>query len=117
MTAWSWLRPGVHRRLDHDGLNPLTLPFMKVMPTYTLTGLPADQSTYHEDFLAGQVGGWINHPAVHTVQFRYGAGRVIMTTFSLAEQIAKQPIATAMLHDLVDHLASERCQPTLRANW
>ena len=113
MTSWSWIKPGIHHRIDHAGMNPLTLPFMKVMPTYTLPGLPVDDPQYHGDFLAGQISGWVNHPSVNTAQFRYGQGRVVMTTFTLADQIGKQPLATAMFHDLVDHLA-ERCHPTLR---
>ncbi len=117
MTSWNWLKPGIHTRIDHAGMNPLTLPFMKVTPTHTITGLPVDVAAYHGDFLAGQISGWVNHAAVHTVQFRYRQGRVIMTTFALAEQIGKQPIATAMFHDLIDHLAGDRCQPSLQANW
>lgn len=116
MTSWTWLKPGIHQRIDHAGMNPLTLPFMKVVPTYTIPSLPVENAQYQGDFLAGQISGWVNHPAVNTVQFRYGQGRVVMTTFSLADNLGKQPIATAMFHDLVDHLV-ERCQPTLQANW
>jgi hypothetical protein len=117
MTGWSWLRPGIHRRLDHPELNPLKLPFMDVMPRYTIVGLPVESPEIQPDLLAGQFTGWINHPAVHTVQFRYGQGRVVMTTFALAEALGADPVATAMFHDLIDHLAEGRCQPTLRSNW
>jgi ABC-type transporter Mla maintaining outer membrane lipid asymmetry ATPase subunit MlaF len=39
-----------------------------------------------------------------------------MTTFNIAPNAGRDPVATAMLHDLVDHLASEACEPVLRAN-
>ena len=65
-----------------------------------------------------QVG--FRHPAVDTVQFRYGKGRVIMTTFSIKQAIerrATDPVGAAMLHDLIDYLTSVACQPTLTANY
>lgn len=113
ITTFSWLKPGVYRRLD--GLpNPLSTPFMEVMPTSTLLAVPMDNPAYHDDILAGQIGGWVRHPAAHTVQFRLGVGKVIITTFNLLKTLAASPVAVAMLHDLVDHLMSDRCQPTLR---
>jgi hypothetical protein len=115
---YSWLRPGVHKRLPDA--NPLSLPFRQITPEATITGLPVEDAAYHDDFLAGQISGWVQLPAVHTVQFRYGSGKVLMTTFRLAQALATEtpsPVAVAMLHDLVDHLASERCQPALKANY
>jgi hypothetical protein len=115
ITSWSWLRPGVYRRVAVE--NPLTLPFMDMMPSSVILGLPVEDSAYHNDFLAGQIAGWVQHPAVHTVQFRYGQGRVVMTTYPLRERLRFHPLALAMLHDLVDHLTSAACQPALRPNY
>ena len=97
--------------------NPLTLPFMDVMPVGVILGLPMTDAAVQDDFLAGQIAGWLRHPALHTVQFRYGRGRVIMTTYRIRETIAYQPIAAAMLHDLIEHLKSDACQPVLTANY
>jgi hypothetical protein len=116
LTCWSWIRPEVHGRLNHPELNPLKLPFAQIMPYSTITGLPVDSPDMQADFLAGQISGWVNHPAVHTVQFRFGAGRVVMTTFNLASAVGLDPVGTAMLHDLVEWLASPRCNPALRSN-
>jgi hypothetical protein len=113
--SFSWLRPGVYRRLQVD--NPLTLPFIGVMPQGVILGLPAEDPAVQQDFLAGQVSGWLRHPALHTVQFRYGRGRVIMTTYPLRETLAYHPVAVAMLHDLIEHLKSDQCQPVLKANY
>jgi hypothetical protein len=113
MTSFSWLRPGSYRRLTVA--SPVTLPFIDVMPLYVILGLPMGDSAYHQDILAGQVTGWIGHPAAHTIQFRYGQGRVLMTTYRLKDRLSYHPVAVAMLHDLVDHLTSDACQPVLTA--
>ncbi|MDX2141290.1 MAG: glycoside hydrolase family 2 TIM barrel-domain containing protein [Chloroflexota bacterium] len=112
ITTWSWLRPAVFKRLAAAG-NPLGMPFAQIMPQTTLFGLPVYDERYHADFLAGQVGGWVRHPTVHTVQFRYGNGRIVLTTFRLGRMGITQPISGAMFHDLVDYITSDACQPTL----
>jgi hypothetical protein len=119
ITSFSWLRPDVHTRLDFEGLNPLSLPFSKVMPSSTILGLPIEDPAVREDILAGMISGWLQHPAAHTVQFCYGAGKVIMTTFGLLQAVQnhRDPVGIAMLNDLVDYLVSERCQPNLKANY
>ena len=115
MTSFSWLRPEIYRRLKVT--NPLTMPFLHIMPGATILGLPVEDPAMQGDFLAGMVSGWVRHPAVHTVQFRYGRGRVIMTTFALEHGLRDHPAATAMFHDLLDHLVSDACRPTLVANY
>jgi hypothetical protein len=115
LTSFSWIRPEIHRRLHVS--NPLGMPFMRAMPTATILGLPVEDRSVQSDFLAGMVSGWVGHPAVHTVRFRYGDGIVLMTTFRLAGWLGVDPVATAMFHDLLDHLASDECDPVLRANY
>ncbi len=119
LASFSWLRPGIYKRLNNT-TSPLTLPFMHLMPTGTIVGLPIEDAAMQPDFLAGQISGWVNHPAIHTVQFRYGRGKVIQTTFAFKEALlddSPDPVGIAMLHDLIDHLTSEACQPTLTANF
>ena len=53
ITSFSWLKPGVHRRLLVA--NPLLLAFREIMPAGAIVGLPVDNPAYHRDFLAGQV--------------------------------------------------------------
>ena len=115
ISSFSWLRPGIYARIP--AANPLTLPFMEMMPGNVILGLPVEDQAMQADILAGQVAGWLHHPAAHTVQFRYGQGRVIMTTFRIQETLSYHPLAVAMLHDLIDHLTSEKCQPVLKANF
>jgi hypothetical protein len=115
LTSYSWVRPNIHKRLHVQ--NPLGLPFRHIMPEGTLLGLPVEDPAMQGDFLAGMVSGWVGHPAVHTVQFRYGKGRVVMTTFRLEAGLGWDPVATTMFHDLLDHLLSDACQPALKANY
>jgi hypothetical protein len=88
-----------------------------MMPTRTILGLPLEDRAIQADILAGMVSGWVGHPAAHTVQFRYGKGRVILTAFGIEHRLPDDPVAVAMFHDLIDHLTSDDCQPVLRANW
>ncbi|MDQ5851626.1 MAG: hypothetical protein M3380_06035, partial [Chloroflexota bacterium] len=115
ITSYSWIRPEAHPNLPP--VNPLGLAYTNVMPQGTILGLPMDDPAVHGDILAGMVSGWIHHPAAHTVQFRYGRGRVVMTTFRLKAALAYDPTAAVMLHDLVEYLHSDRCQPTLKASY
>ena len=113
MTSFNWQRPSVHPRLPAE--NPLGMAYLGATPKLVILGLPLDVAATSADVLAGMFSGWIGHPAAYTVQFRYGAGRVIMTTFPLRLLYGSHPTATTMLDDLIDYLASDRCQPVLRA--
>lgn len=110
----SWLRPDVHPHLKID--NPLNLPLRRVMPTGSIMGLNSEEVFDTGDYLAGQVSGWVQRPVIHTVQFRYGKGRVVMTTYALFESMRLgdvDPVGVVMFNDLIDYLGSERCQPKL----
>lgn len=116
ITSFTWLRERVHRRLKVE--NPLGLPFKSVMPRLTIMGLPYDDAAVQDDFLSGLVSGWVHHPAVHTVQFRYGRGRVILTTFAIENALSlEDATGAALLHDLLEYLSSDECRPTLAANY
>jgi hypothetical protein len=106
----------VHHRLKVE--NPIGMPFENIMPRATILGLPFDDPTYQQDFLSGMISGWVHQPAVHAVQFRYGKGRVVMTTFALEEALfVGDAAATAMLHDLIEYICSDACRPALKANY
>jgi hypothetical protein len=114
ITSYSWIRAGVHGRLQ-GAANPLGLEFADVMPERTIVGLPFQDSAIHDDVLAGMIVGWAHHPAAHTLRFRFGRGIVVMTMFKLGRNVGLDPVASAMFDDLMEHVASERCQPNLVA--
>jgi hypothetical protein len=115
ITSTSWLRPEVYPNLKID--NPLDLPLQRVMPHGSIGGLPQDDPTVQRDFLAGRVSGWVQRPSIHTVQFAYGDGTIIMTTYALLESLRfgdPDPVGVVMLNDLIDYLVSDSCKPILR---
>ena len=116
ITSTSWLRPDVYHNLRID--DPLSLPFQRVMPHRSIGGLPQDDPNVQRDFLAGRISGWVQRPSIHTVQFGYGRGTVITTTYTLLKSLRfgdTDPVGVVMLNDLIDYLASDACKPVLRA--
>jgi hypothetical protein len=112
--SFSWMRPEVYPHLKID--NPLNLPLRRVMPSGNIMGFICENPLDNSDVLAGQMTGWVQRPAIHTVQFRYGKGRVIMTTYALLESLRfgdVDPVGVVMFNDLIDYLGSDRCQPKL----
>ena len=115
ISGFSWIRPTAHARLA-NAVNPLGLEFEAIVPERTVAGLPFGDAAIHGDILAGTVVGWVHHPTAETLQFQYGLGRVVLTTFRLGSTVGRDPIGTAMFHDLVDHVRSEDCRPALGAD-
>jgi hypothetical protein len=118
ITSYTWVRDGIFKRVAIT--NPLSLPFAAVMPTGVFANLPFEDPSVQKDFLSGQITGWIGHPAVNTVQFRYGEGIVLMTTFNFVGALSQtnaDPVGVAMLHDLIEYVTSDACQPTLTTNY
>ena len=117
ITSFNWMRPGVFKRLAVT--NPLSMPFGPAAPTGVICNLPLYDAEFQNDILAGQISGWVQLPTVHTVQFKVGRGKVLMTTANLASNIsgsAADPVAVAMFHDLIDYAVSSAFQPKLTTN-
>lgn len=115
ITSTSWLSPEVYPNLKVE--NPLKLPFQHVMPRGSIGGLPQEDTHTQRDFLAGRISGWVQRPNIHTVQFGYGRGTVIMTTYTLLESLRfgePDPVGVVMLNDLIDYLVSDSCKPILQ---
>jgi len=115
ITSTSWLRPDVYPNLKID--NPLNLPFQGVMPQSNIGGLPQEDPTIQNDFLAGRISGWVQRPSIHTVQFGYGDGIIIMTTYAILESLCygdPDPVGVIMLNDLINYLVSDSCKPNLQ---
>lgn len=117
MASSSWLDADAYPNLPLA--NPANLPVSHIFPTRGIADLPLRKNAFDEDILAGEMLGWVQRPHVHSIQFRYGHGRVIMTTYTLLESFRSDqadPFAVVMFNDLIEYLASERCNPTLVAD-
>lgn len=107
ISGFHFIKPnGAVRRLPLA--NPLGFAYLSVLPRAVVTGL-ADHE--HDDLLAGLLVGWCERLAGTIVQFRVGRGRVLLCTFELLAGLGDDPIATVLLHDLIDYLDSPACNP------
>ncbi|MFQ6133380.1 MAG: glycoside hydrolase family 2 protein [Armatimonadota bacterium] len=104
--ATTWLRhqpfPNMPKRVH------LGMEFDACLPRHVLAGFgPEDR----DDVLSGVFAGWLHGISPFMVQARCGKGRLLVTTFDVVSQYGEDPISTALLHDLLAYLASEKCQP------
>jgi hypothetical protein len=97
--------------------NPIAWPFYRAIPQSVLIGLTSDQQP---DIIAGAYGSFFrNSPADSQgnrhktevtgtiLQFRYGKGKLVLTTFDLLQSLAEDPVATVMFNDLVRYAAGD----------
>lgn len=107
ISAYQFIKPDTClRRLPLD--NPLGFAFQAVTPRAVALGAGDAEP---DDLLGGLLVGWCERLAGTIVQFRAGQGRVLLCTFTLLPHLGDDPVATVMLHDLIDYLASDRCAP------
>jgi len=120
---WSFIHPGhdLFQRIPHS--NPLGWNFCNVLLSHqAIAGLDV---THRDDILVGAYAEWLRtvirspERSVHgsvtgmVVQFRYKKGRVVITTLDLLSHLGTDPVATLMLHDLVEYCHTG-FQPSLR---
>jgi hypothetical protein len=106
MSNVNWQRAGLCPHLPPGVL--LGMAYESVTPQVVISSAVPSQAA---DVLAGIFVGWVRDPAALTAQFRVGEGVLLVTTFDLAVGYGADPIATAMLHDLLDYLRSGRAAP------
>jgi hypothetical protein len=110
ISAYHFIRPGAWlTRLPIA--NPLGFPFASVLPQAVITGYADEEQA---DLLAGLLVGWGQRLVATIGQHRAGAGRVLTTTFRLLESFGHAPVATIMLHDLIEYVLSPDWSPTKR---
>ncbi len=106
--------PGLFDRIPFE--NPMQWQFYKVWPKRVLLGLKPEGQ---DDMLAGGYGNLIRsvpqdsagerhwlEVTTTLAQFRYGAGRLIVSTFDLLKPALDDPVAAIMLHDLIEYAIS-----------
>jgi hypothetical protein len=84
------------------------MAYESVTPKSVISSVGPENSP---DVLMGIFAGWMHDPAALTAQFRVGKGVLLVTTFELARGYGADPMATAMMHDLLDYLRSDRITP------
>jgi len=105
VTSFSWLRrEGPFACIPGEPF--LDQSFQRVIPDYVLEGFsPAD---FEEMVYAGIFVGWVNKMAALIGVRRYGQGQVVLTTFRLLnDRPGEDPVATALLHGLIELTALE----------
>lgn len=75
-----------------------------VTPGAVLKGVPPEN---FDDVLAGIFYGWIHSNVGALVQAKYGAGKLLVCTFSLTASYGSDPYATYLLDALVNYAVSD----------
>jgi hypothetical protein len=99
---FNWLRQDrLFSDIPTGGL--VDFAFADLTPDHVITGLrPRD---YAADVYAGLCVGWLHDMVGLVAERRFGAGRLLASTFRLHEHAPGNPVATIMLNDMVRHLA------------
>ena len=80
--------------------NPYIWQFLKIWPTAALSNVkPAD----HADILAGGYMNLLNSQVATMVQYRYGKGRLIISTHDLPGHVHDDPAAVVVFNDLLQY--------------
>ncbi|HMQ33440.1 MAG TPA: glycoside hydrolase family 2 TIM barrel-domain containing protein [Chloroflexaceae bacterium] len=79
--------------------------FADLVPDYVIVGLSPRDFAAHVH--AGLTVGWLHHTVALIAERRYGAGRLLISTFRLREQLRTHPVAQIMLGDMLAFLKDE----------
>jgi hypothetical protein len=111
----NWIRPDrMFTAIPTGGV--VDFAFADLTPDHVIHGLsPRD---FAGDVHAGLFIGWIHHTVALVAERRFGAGRLLISTFRLLEH-PSHPVAAIMLRDMVEHLTGaatliDDLQPQLR---
>jgi hypothetical protein len=100
---FNWLRQDrLFGDIPTDGL--VDFAFADLTPDHVITGLRP--YNYAADVHAGLSVGWLHDTVGLVAERRYGAGRLLISTFRLRDQVQGNPVAVIMINDMVGYLAS-----------
>jgi hypothetical protein len=108
--AFHWInREHMFQAIPTDGL--VDFAFADVIPELVIQGLRAIE--YATNVHAGLTVGWLHRTVATVAEKRIGDGRLLISTFRLAQNLRTRPVAAIMLRDLVGRLAQrQRVSPT-----
>lgn len=103
ISSFLWLRKD-HEPFQQIGFNTLAgFETIAVTPAAVLKGVPPEN---FDDVLSGIFYGWIHSSVGALVQARYGAGKLLICTYSLSASYGSDPYATTFLDALVNYAVS-----------
>jgi hypothetical protein len=77
--------------------------FADLIPDQVIVGLkPRD---YAANVHSGLFVGWVHHAVALVVERHFGSGRLLISTYHLAEHLQTNPVARIMLNDMLRYLA------------
>lgn len=82
--------------------NLVDFAFNGLTPDYIITGLKPRE--FLANVHAGLFVGWIHRTVATIAERRFANGRLILSTFRLAEQLPNNPVAQIMIADLIEDL-------------
>jgi hypothetical protein len=76
--------------------------FADLIPDQVIVGLSSRD--FAADVHAGLFVGWLHHTVALVAERHFGSGRLLISTFHLAEHLQSSPVARVMLRDLLSYL-------------
>jgi len=67
----------------------------------------------YEDVIAGIFFGWINKNAALMLEAKKGDGKMLITTFRIADAYEKDPYARSLFERMIEFVTSQSFQPNL----
>jgi hypothetical protein len=102
-SSFSWIAAdGPFKHLPSGGA--VDFIFAGITPDHVISGVSPDE--FGTGVHAGLFVGWLQHHAALVAERRVGEGRLLISTFQLSENVKTNPLAVAMLMDLVNHMAA-----------
>jgi len=96
--TFSWYRKDLFgKSLPSNGR--LDFSFAPVMPDVVITSVRTPD--FEEAVLAGMFSGWLRRPAAFVQRLRIGRGTLLVSTFKLKDYILRNPLAEALLLELI----------------
>jgi hypothetical protein len=102
-SSFSWIASdGPFQHLPSAGV--VDFVFAGITPDHVISGVTPDE--FGTGVHAGLFVGWLQHNTALVAERQVGEGQLLISTFQLSENWSINPLAAAMLHDLIDHMVS-----------
>ncbi len=100
-STFSWLRQDTLFG-DIPTQNLVDFTFVGLTPEHIIHGLQPHE--FATDVHAGLFAGWLHKTVALVAERGIGRGQLLVSTFRLAQNLGRNPVAAAMVNDMVAHL-------------